>query len=201
MGVKLGFWHAVFAINNRHATNFSSFYSFNSQKAHYTSLFFFPRLRYWCWTTTCSADLTCSTINTRLVCKGTMSMCFPESPPDIHTVSTFQCYQLGRHERYVWWPFSFDCPSYMEKILPQHHFVHHRSRVGCPRCEPTLVVLMHILTLEFSCILLQLSAFLLGISAWGFGGVSSQHTVLRFWSIVKFLLNKRSIYLCTASCK
>jgi hypothetical protein len=32
-----------------------------------------------------------------LVCKGTMSLCFPESPQDVRTVSNFQCYQLERH--------------------------------------------------------------------------------------------------------
>jgi hypothetical protein len=78
--------HAVSAVNNRYATmNFSVSYSFSSQNKHYTSLFFFPRLHYWCWTAICRANLTSSKINTRLVCKGT-SLCFPESPPDVRTV-------------------------------------------------------------------------------------------------------------------
>jgi hypothetical protein len=67
LGLSYATWHGVFAVNNRHAAmNFS----FSSQKAHYTSLLFFTGLHYWCWTATCSANLTSSTINTRLVCKG-----------------------------------------------------------------------------------------------------------------------------------
>jgi hypothetical protein len=73
-------WHATM--------NLSSSYSFSSQKAHYTSLFF-TGLHYWCWMTTCSVNLTSSTINTRLVCKGTLSLCFPKSPQDVRTVSNF----------------------------------------------------------------------------------------------------------------
>jgi hypothetical protein len=43
-------WHAVFTINNRHATmNFLSSYSFSSQKVHYTSLFFWLGLSWFSW--------------------------------------------------------------------------------------------------------------------------------------------------------
>jgi hypothetical protein len=81
---------------------FAVTYSFSSQKAHYISLFFFTGLHYWFWTTTWSANLT-STINTRVVRKGMLSLCFPESPPDVRTVCNFQCNQLTRHENYARW--------------------------------------------------------------------------------------------------
>jgi hypothetical protein len=68
-----------------------------------TSLFFFAQLHYWCWMTTHSTKLTSSTINKRLVCKGTLSLCFPESPLDVRAISKSQCYQLARHESYAWW--------------------------------------------------------------------------------------------------
>lgn len=59
-----GTWHAVFSVNNRHATmDFLSSCSISSQKSHYTSLFFLTCLHYWYWTNTLTSNLISSTIN------------------------------------------------------------------------------------------------------------------------------------------
>jgi hypothetical protein len=35
--------------------------------------------------------------------EGTLSLCLPESPPDVRTASKFRCHQLARRESHAWW--------------------------------------------------------------------------------------------------